>query len=299
MPFQIRILELLKLRFGESSLQASEVMLRDVRESMTTDRNVRESQSFHSGADTTDEPQIHAKILSRLFWPELRDEDFVIPTEISQLQERYENAFEHLKQSRKLTWLPALGQAKVELELEDRTEMFDVQTWQASVIHAFQNQGNSDGEHQTRTVAELMKRLGMDESLVRNGVHFWCGKSVLREVAKDEFKVLETKVDEVDSELAVAKMAMASAVDAEGTTSMSSIRTAEEVAVGKLQVYWQFIVGMLTNGGPMALLQISTMLKFAVAGGFPHSDEELRDFLNVMLQEDKLEFVAGQYRIKQ
>jgi anaphase-promoting complex subunit 2 len=66
----------------------------------------------------------------------------------------------------------------------------------------------------------------------------------------------------------------------------------------KMNVHWQFIVGMLTNQGPMPLARIIMMLKIAVPGGFPFSDEELREFLGGMVSKGKLEIVnGGNYKI--
>lgn len=107
----MRVLELLKFRFGEGALQASEVMLRGMRESRVMDRNIREDQRLHQSR--TPEPgwkndpglpvpELHARTLSRLFWPELQDDNFVIPPDVTDLQKRSEKGFGNLKQSRRL-----------------------------------------------------------------------------------------------------------------------------------------------------------------------------------------------------
>jgi anaphase-promoting complex subunit 2 len=61
----------------------------------------------------------------------------------------------------------------------------------------------------------------------------------------------------------------------------------------KMNLHWQFIVGMLTNQGPMPLQNIVMMLKIVVPGGFPFSNEELREFLGGMVSRGKLEVVSG------
>ncbi|KAI9760787.1 MAG: hypothetical protein M4579_001417 [Chaenotheca gracillima] len=298
---EVRLLELLKLRFGEGALQACEVMLRDVRESQVMDRNIRNDESLqalqlepHSvETENPSPPELHAKILSYLFWPELQEGGFRIPHEIADLQERYERGFEKLKQSRKLAWLHTLGQVKVVLELEDRTMEEEVQTWQASIIYAFQDDGQKP-EHGpiSKTITQLMTELDMNEGLVRNGVAFWIGKLVLRETSSDEFTVVESR--DPDSGKGEQGTNMATLQ----TTTTSFVKSAEEVAQEKLQVYWQFIQGMLTNGGPMPLPQIVMMLKFTVTGGFPYGDEDLRQFLVHMIAQGKLEMEGDRYKIK-
>ncbi|KAI9701929.1 MAG: hypothetical protein M1836_001273 [Candelina mexicana] len=306
---EIRVLELLKLRFGEAPLQACEVMLRDVQDSKRADMIIRTDQNLHlsacipSSTDTCLDPRpsqvadLHAKILSRLFWPSLHEETFSIPPEIASLQERYEKGFETLKQSRKLTWLNALGQVTVELDLEDRVVTEEVHTWQASVIYAFQDPDAMPGTQITKEVSELMEQLDMDETLVRNALTFWVGKLVLKEIGTDSFTVLEILDEDSPSGADNAQAAVAAAAEAETSAAVPAVRSAEDVAMEKMRVYWEFVKGMLTNQGPMGLQRIIMMLKFAVPGGFPFADEELREFLTRMVNEGALEVKGGDYKI--
>jgi anaphase-promoting complex subunit 2 len=179
-------LELLKARFGEAPLQSCEVMLKDIQDSGRVNSIIRRSQhlDIHDQApetakdDADGQPSLHAKILSRLFWPQLHDETYRIPDEVAHLQKSYEQGFETLKSSRKLTWLHALGQATVELELEDRTIVEEVHTWQATVIWAFES--GSPGQNVQKSVDELIELLEMDESLVRSGLKFWASRRSIK-----------------------------------------------------------------------------------------------------------------------
>ncbi|KAI9874176.1 MAG: hypothetical protein M1830_010102 [Pleopsidium flavum] len=293
---EIRVLELLKLRFGEGPLQACEVMLRDVLDSKRVDTVIRNDQSFSTSSKTQEAPDLHAKILSRLFWPALHEESFSIPPAVVELQKSYEKGFETLKQSRKLTWLNALGQVTVELDLEDRVVTEEVQTWQASVIYAFNDPKDCPLRAATTTVEQLTEELGMDESLVRNALTFWVGKLVLKEITHDTFQVLEV-LDDSETGDHTAQAAVAAAAEAATSAAAPSVRSAEDVAMEKMQVYWQFIQGMLTNQGAMPLQRIIMMLKFAVPGGFPFNNEELKEFLDKMVSEGHLDFAAGNYKI--
>ncbi|KAI9893006.1 MAG: hypothetical protein M1814_000890 [Vezdaea aestivalis] len=298
-----RILELLKMRFDESLLQSCMVMLRDVKDSAKVDAAIRSNPDLSKSieGDASDNPQptlLRTKFLSRLFWPSLHDDRFKIPSDIQKLQKRYESGFEALKQSRKLTWLNALGQVRVELDLEDRVVQLEVATWQASVIYAFQEAGaESSNVPVVRSVNDLVRRLSMDESLVRRALTFWVGERVLQETEKDVYSVLES-LDESNMDKETAQAAILAAAESEASVGLTAVKSADEVAVEKMHIYWQFIVGMLTNRGPMPLQGIVTMLQFAVPGGFPYSSEELREFLGLMTKEDKLEVAAGKYKIK-
>lgn len=311
---QVRVLELLKIRFGEGPLQACEVMLRDIVESRRTDTLIRKSSKFTESQVPDEVPQIHTKILSRLFWPALNNDEFRIPPAIENLQTRYAAGFESIKASRKLTWLPALGQVSIELHLQDRIISEDVHTWQASVIYAFQtgSENDEDGDNSsappaTRTVMQLVESLYMDEPLVLNALTFWVGKLVLRLTAPNTYTVLETlpsstrdptdAATDPSDQTALASSAAAAAAAALSTVPTSAVKSEEDVIAEKMHVFWQFIQGMLTNQGAMPLPRMVMMLKFAVPGGFPYGERELKDFLAGMVTEGRLEVVAGNYKI--
>lgn len=276
-------------------------MLRDVLDSRRVDTSIRNDQKLHLDSQSKPTPEFHTKILSRLFWPALHSETFSLPTEMAVLQSRYSSGFETLKQSRKLTWLPALGQVTVKLDLEDREVVEEVQTWQASVIYAFQDP-DTPASPASRTVQQLMDALSMDESLVRNALTFWVGKLVLAESGPSTYTVLETLSSSLlnpSSTTAQAAVAAAAAADATAASGASAaVRSEEDVAMEKMALFWHFIVGMLTNQGPMPLQRIVMMLKFAVPGGFPFGNEELKEFLGRMVMEGKVEVgVGGNYRV--
>jgi len=243
-------------------------------------------------------PSLHAKILSRLYWPQLQDENYRIPEVITELQKRYEEGFESLKASRKLTWLHTLGQATIELELEDRSVTEEVHTWQATVIWSFQNDGPNNAVSE-RTVQQLVQTLEMDEVLVRSALRFWVKKLVLHEVSPDRFAVMETlnQEDHARSKAQAAAPVIPGAND--DSVDDTGMDANEGIGEEKLGMYWNFIQGMLTNSSPtMALQQIAMMLKMLISEGFPYSNEELQEFLGRKVAEGSLELVGGKYRLK-
>lgn len=323
---ETRVLELLKLRFDESTLQACEVMLRDILDSRRVDTSIQKDKTAAT-LDLTREsnqplPALRARILSHLFWPPLHSETFLVPPSIIALRDSYSQAFESLKASRKLTWLHALGQVTVDLDLEDRTVTEVVHTWQAAVIYAFEptdqevsnnnNNNNNNDQPITRSLPYLMNHLSMSESLVRNATTFWIGKLVLKQTALDptpSYTVLETLDDETTAAAAIvddhhqgtttttttaAAAAIAAAESITGASATPSMMLSErEVAQEKMSVYKQYVVGMLTNGGAMPLAQIVMMLKLTVPGGFPFGNEELKEFLDGEVRVGKLAFGGG------
>ncbi|EEA28132.1 anaphase-promoting complex subunit ApcB, putative [Talaromyces marneffei ATCC 18224] len=307
---ELSVLELLKVRFGDGALQACEVMLRDVLDSKRVDAVIRNDQELAGkplpawGAAAPAQksyniPQLHSKILSRFFWPAIQDQPFDVPEEIKALQQRYSAGFEALKQSRKLSWLNVLGHVTVELDLEDRVFTDEVTTWQATVIYAFQSGPSSDDAPVTKTVTELAETLRMSASLVRSACLFWVSKRILTEIQRDSFRVLEVLPNDGDHEMTTSgdqEAAGPSTTEADAAAAAAAAaakETANAAAMEKMNLYWQFIVGMLTNQGAMPLQRIIMMLKIAVPGGFPFGNEELREFLAGMVAQGKLEIVSG------
>jgi anaphase-promoting complex subunit 2 len=317
------VLALLKVRFGEAPLQACEVMLKDIQDSGRVNGVIRKNQKLNVTPDeesailahraekqhrqTRDEgstsleeavekPSINAKILSRLFWPQLQDDNFLVPSEIAALQKRYEEGFESLKASRKLTWLHALGQATVELELEDRTIVEEVHTWQATVIWAFQ----SDTETApARTFEQLVEHLEMEEPLVRSALKFWVNKLVLHEISPSTFAVLETLNQEDRARSNAQAATSSSAANNEDGDDESKQLKKDGIESEKMQLYWQFIQSMLKNSSSqMPLQQIAMTLKMLIMDGFPYSNEELREFLARKVADGELELVGGKYKLK-
>lgn len=301
---QIRVLELLKLEIGEQALPSCEVMLRDMTDSRRVDQAIRKDQKLK--ADKT-APEFHSRILSHLFWPPLHSESFSIPPEIESIQARYSSGFESLKKTRKLTWLQALGQVVVELDLEDRKITEEVSTWQASVIYAFQphpNNSNSTTSDAplTKTLGQLANQLQMSESLVHNALTFWTSKLVLRESPPGTFSVLETLPSSSSSSysFAIPSAAAAAAVAAPaairstgGGNSGDENNTSNTINNEIMALCWQYSIAMLTNQGAMPLQKIVAYLGVFVPGGFPYGNEVMREFLDKKVEEGKLEVGSG------
>ncbi|KAL2356229.1 hypothetical protein BJ546DRAFT_1025070 [Cryomyces antarcticus] len=290
---EIRLLELLKTRFGSDKLQACEVMLKDVLDSKRMNAAIRNKQA-HGAPRLNTVTDMHAQILSSFFWPALREDTFAVPTELAALQESYAAGFESIKSMRKLNWLPALGRTTVELQLQDRRVVVDnVQIWQASVVYAFQDPNATAGVPVTRTVQELEEQLEMEEPLVRNAVTFWVGKMVLKETATDAYTVLETL-----SSKTTEKEAAAAAEAAEQSAGVSAIKTHDDLLEQNKELYEQMILSMLTNGGIMDGKKVTMMLKFVVPGGFPFGEDEVGTLMRGMVEAEKLDVVGGGFAVR-
>ncbi|KAK6841843.1 anaphase-promoting complex subunit ApcB [Apiospora arundinis] len=293
---EVVVLDLLKKRFGESSLQACDVMMKDIEDSVRLDGVIQRGAVNHPDK-TKHDWTIHTKILSRLYWPDMGEEPFVVPEDIVAMQKMYETIFEHLKPTRTLKWLNHLGQAKVELELEDRTISEEVQTYEAAVISAFSEHAVS-GRSPSWTFDDLWMHLQMDEDLLASALRFWERKQVLRKLPSDEYVVME-RLEPAEQQLASDnKLKGSSAANTAPTPRKAKPSGLSEKEKEKRQVYWQFIVGMLTNSSPaMPLGQIAMMMKMLIADGFPWSNEELQEFLGDKIADGELELAGGKYKL--
>ncbi|KAF2100018.1 hypothetical protein NA57DRAFT_37949 [Rhizodiscina lignyota] len=273
---EFQLLELFKIRLGDDKLQACEVMLHDVEDSKHINTAIH-NDPVYAATTVAPEVSLSTQILSSYFWPPLREESFAVPAPVAQLQEAYESGFRALKDMRRLKWLQALGRVGVELELEDRKVELEVLPWQASVIYAFQDEEEGT-DSAKRTVSELVETLEMDETLVRQAVAFWMGKLVLEEVAPDTYSVLEILPASATS--TSAQEAAAAAAEAAGKAA--AVKSPEDILMENMQMYRQFILGMLTNQGKMDVKRMHMMLKMVVPGGFGFGLDELRTLLQRM-----------------
>ncbi|KAK4127099.1 hypothetical protein N657DRAFT_566534 [Parathielavia appendiculata] len=312
---ELRVLRLLKRRFGEASLQGVDVMVRDVVESRGWDVRIQQ-RGRKGGAERGLE--YHARILSRLFWPGLDREHFLLPEVVVEQQRAYEAGYERLKSRRKLTWLNQMGQARVEIELSDRRVEVECTTVEATVIYAFQRPGSigeaEDAPPVQKSVDELYEQLQMDEDLITAALQFWVNKGVLRRVgcAPKTYVVAET-LDEPLTAGANSAEATATRAPTDSThqpmeeepepVAAAAAATAAKPAVSakereRREIYWRYIQGMLTNASAsMPLAQMAMMMKMLIADGFPWSNEELQDFLGEKVLEGKMEVIGGKYRL--
>ena len=290
-----KVLGLLKRRFGDNTLQNCEVMLRDIQDSKRVDSTIRKGIQSRTSDELL---HYHSKILSRLFWPSLPNESFQVPPPVAEIRNLYEAGFEQLKTSRKLTWLDNLGTARVKLELEDRTVDVECKTYEAAVIYAFQSESQSP-DPQKRTFDEIWQHLMIDEDLLEAALKYWVSKRVLRDTGGRAYVVLERLDHAPTAAESSAETVTAGSSGAQGSsTSPKKAKGLDAKEKERRTVYWQFIVGMLTNSSPaMPLGQIAMMMKMLIADGCPWSNEELQEFLGEKVQGGELEYAGGKYRL--
>jgi anaphase-promoting complex subunit 2 len=296
---EIRTIELLKLRFGDAPTQAFDVMLKDIADSKRQNAVIRESQQLHLYR-----PDFHAKILSRLYWPRVSapEPTFLLPRPMTAAMQRYEKGFEALKKKRKISWRLSAGTIAVELELADRVVRVDTATpAQAAVIYAFGTEDDSD-DHMNRdsddpatlTMSQLVHMLKMEEDLVGSCIGFWMSQEVIHEVEPGTYAVVENRSSLPAAALpgtpgGVHHQRMMMDGPSHGQSEVEKLR--------ERMVVEQFVMGMLTNGGPMETYRIMTMLSMLVPGGFTWTAEDLGEFLAEMKVHGKVTWGNGCWRV--
>lgn len=278
---EIRNLELLKLRFGETLLHSCEVMLKDISDSKRINAHI---QSAAFADITPEDTQVSAIIVSSQFWPSFKKETMEFPEEIMSLFDKYKKAYEEYKGNRTLYWTPLNGKVNIEIEINDKTLDLTVSPAQATIIMHFQTQK----EWQLDKLSTLMN---IPQSVLRRRIGFWQLQGLIKETKENLFVLCDE--DHPEDEAMESQVNVV--VDEEETCMASATDQREE----ELQVFWSYILGMLTNLDSMPLERIHQMLRmFASQGpGFEFSQDELRSFLQRKVREHKLVYAYGVYQL--
>ncbi|XP_014299608.2 anaphase-promoting complex subunit 2 [Microplitis demolitor] len=278
---EVRHLELLKRRFGENQLHFCEVMLKDIYDSKRIDGLIQSNVNY-----TTEKPPFatSALILSAQFWPPFKEEwKLQLPKFVQDHLDKYVKAFETLKGNRTLCWKPHLGNVHLEIELKDRKLDLNVAPIHATIIVLFQDKNEW-------TIEELSEAMHIPATVIRRKITFWVSQGLLKQTSTDVFHLQE--------ESTTKNRSVAEIIEEEEVES--AMASASDQREEELQVFWSYIVGMLTNLDSMPLERIHQMLKMfasqgpgAVECGLP----ELRQFLDKKVREHQLLYSGGLYRL--
>ncbi|OMO93261.1 hypothetical protein CCACVL1_06561 [Corchorus capsularis] len=298
---EIRTLELLKIRFGESSMQKCEIMLNDLIDSKRTNANIKatinkasqiDAESVETGISLDN---LNATIISSNFWPPIQDEALILPEPVDHLLSDYARRFHEVKTPRKLLWKKNLGTVKLELQFEDKAMQFTVGPVHAAIIMQFQ-------EQTSWTSKNLAAATGIPVDVLNRRISFWISKGVLTESLGTDpsdhvFTLVEGMVDASKNSGNSGNSEELLAGDEEAERSVASV---EDQLRKEMMVYEKFIMGMLTNFGSMALDRIHNTLKMFCIADPPYdkSLQQLQSFLSGLVSEEKLELRDGMYFLK-
>ncbi|CBI31933.3 hypothetical protein VitviT2T_000993 [Vitis vinifera] len=298
---EIRTLELLKIHFGESSMQRCEIMLNDLIDSKRTNSNIKATitQPSQIGSELGETGVsldiLDATIISSNFWPPIQDEALNIPGPVDQLLADYAKRFHKIKTPRKLLWKKNLGTVKLELQFEGRVVQFTVAPLHAAIIMQFQDQTSW-------TSKNLAASIGVPVDVLNRRINFWISKGILSESLVTDpndhiFTLVDDMVEPGKNSVNAGSCEELLVCDEEGERSVASV---EDQLHKEMIVYEKFIMGMLTNFGSMALDRIHNTLKMFCLADPPYdkSLQQLQSFLSGLVSEEKLEIRDGMYFLK-
>jgi anaphase-promoting complex subunit 2 len=252
MEKEIRNLELLKVRFGDSNLFACEAMIKDISESKRINANILEQLTRQAAAAATiggansdsetdatagqatladklpfdiSQQTLKCIILSEQFWPKLKEEKIEMPAEIRRIQEKFTASYEAFKGNRTLIWKNNIGQVSIELDMgHGRRQEMTVTPVQAAVIMKFQ-------EKDTWQLQELSQSLKMCSFALRKKLLFWKMQGLIREVEKEKSGTAAVSATHVASGNAENRQQQQQQEDDIGDT-YTLVRDAEAMAKG-------------------------------------------------------------------
>ncbi|KAL0541181.1 hypothetical protein IC582_021220 [Cucumis melo] len=298
---EIRTLELLKIHFGESSMQKCEIMLNDLIDSKRTNSNIKATINLPSqtAVDLKESVismnDLDATIISSNFWPPIQDENINLPASVDHLLTDYAQRFNEIKTPRKLQWKKNLGTVKLELQFEDRELQFSVAPVHAVIIMQFQHK-------KSWSARSLAAAVGVPVDVLSRRINFWVNKGILSESRTADstdhvYVLVESMIDTSKNVSNNGNNEDLMVGEDEGEGSVASV---EDQIRKEMTVYEKFILGMLTNFGSMALDRIHNTLKmFCVADpSYDKSIQQLQSFLSGLVSEEKLELRDGMYLLK-
>ncbi|CAI2169507.1 18661_t:CDS:2 [Funneliformis geosporum] len=198
---------------------------------------------------------------------------------------KYNEGFQVFKPRRKLQWLKSLGKVQIELELQDRTVEFEVAPIYATIIQYFQQQDKWN-------LNDLAAKIKIEPSMLKSKMSFWSDRGILKESSNDEWILLETAEDNSNKGFVTNE-----------ESDNNIIQSLAEQKAEEFKMYWVYIENMLKNLGGMTLEKIYGILcsvaePSSSSNSIDNNLEDLKMFLNQMVEEDKLEFQGGIYKVK-
>ncbi|KAG6654243.1 hypothetical protein CIPAW_05G131900 [Carya illinoinensis] len=258
---EIRTLELLKIHFGESSMQKCEIMLNDLIDSKRTNTNIKATitQPSQTGVELGDNAVsmdlLDATIISSNFWPPIQ----------------------------------------LELQFEDRAVQFTVAPIHAAIIMQFQEQTSWTSQNLAAAIGIPVDVLNRRINFwINKGI---LAESLGAESSDHVFTLMEGMVETGKNGGDSGSCEELLVGDEEGERSVAS---AEDQIRKEMTVYEKFIMGMLTNFGSMGLDRIHNTLKMFCVADPPYDKtlQQLQSFLSGLVSEEKLELRDGMYVLK-
>ena len=277
---EIATLELLKIRFGEESLQSCEVMLRDLEESVRLNKQIGLSHN--------------CIIISDHYWPQMQSQHIKLHPAVIAIMDEYKRAYNSIKKPRLIEPYEWLGMVELELDFEDGSVLsITAKPLQATLLFHLLDSNESNSISYGLTAEELSNLVEVDEDEVRQGMGLWISRGVVN-VKNTKYIMSEERPHVHDSNVAMDLDMM----DTHQAKAMINKSDRESAAYDTFNGY---VKSMLTSHGTMNLERIHDMLRMISMAGehkFDMSHSELQNFLNKLIEEDEIELLNGLYSLR-
>lgn len=231
---EIRNIEILKLRFGETALHVCEVMLKDMTDSKRVDQRVHQDHQVCSLNICPTNSLLTSTLVSSTCFNRLQT--FLAAPQCFQCQNAqdheqvstvlvihvpttnvyhsvlaaYEQQYIKQKADKRLLWIPQIGKVSLHIELADRSLDVEVGVVEAAIIELFGEKGeNSFEKHclflltspitDVWTLNELAEALGTDVNVARKAAAQWIELRVVNEDTPHTYRLLEKQEAETTS----------------------------------------------------------------------------------------------------
>jgi len=189
---------------------------------------------------------VDAMVVSRHFWPSIHDRAFKIHPRAATYLSRFSTRYSVLKAPRELEWKLNLGSVEVDLIFGGvQKQTFRVDPLHASLIFFFEDSGRWGTD-------QLAKKTGLEIPTLKKYMVLWINYGVVK-VAADGAYLVAHRLSDRDG---LAVVTFTSDFD-----ETKNVVSGEEQMMERMKVFEQYIVGMLTNLGPLPVQRIHNMLK--------------------------------------
>ncbi|GJQ10724.1 hypothetical protein GpartN1_g2515.t1 [Galdieria partita] len=235
---EMRNVELLKLRFGESSLHSCDIMLRDLRESRRLLTSAKEQISSWK------DESFEIVVCSKIVWPKLTDESFVPPVEIRCALDSFQKHFEEMKKPRKLLWDLSCGAMKLSLTTEKgQTISVRVSPLQGCVLILF-------GRHGQWNLQQLCEELSVSADFLKRKILPLVNQGLLQELNGEIYEFVESYEGNFEKEELIIE-----------EETMAEEERSEQTGSSNIWIYERYIYGILESFQALPLERIHKLLK--------------------------------------
>lgn len=284
--FELRYLDLLKLRFQYSDLAHCEVMLRDVVQSQEVDELAEERRQ-------EDIIPVAGCIISYHYWPKLYTElserslEQLLPHDLFEAIEVYENVYTEAKRSRKVEFYKSVGCMELEIELDGVTIERTIPNAYAHTLLLFL-------EKEVWTTKEVMDRMGVSVVITKKRLD-WLVKqgfiSMNPMISSDTWTLTRNPNAILPNRSGTPDIGDDDDVEPEENSDM----------VDALEQYWGYTRNYIANHSPNGEVKAERMHRVYRMFGSPTSAGPSIDHVTAFLQRKValglLTCINGSYRV--